>query len=281
LILGPTGAGKELVAQTLHEQSGRSGRMVAFNVCAIADSMLEDALFGHARGAFTGANNETLGYLAEADKGSLFLDEISGLPITSQAKLLRAIETGEFRPVGAQRDRQSNFRVVAATNEDIGLMTRSGSFRSDLAQRLMGVVLFVPALTDRREDILMLTKHFIHEIRSHAQKSAVEVRGCGLRELKSYDWPGNVRELKHVVQRALAFADRPVLGREEVRAALQCSLGSNHPPMLDEPARRRFQEILDHCSGDTARAAAHLGVHRVTVYRRMRRFGISPPTRQG
>src|SRR3954470_19051267 len=160
LVEGPTGSGKELVAAALHQASGRRGRLVAFNVCAIGDALFEDALFGHVRGAFTGAANDSAGFLREADAGTVFLDEISGLPWALQAKLLRAVETGEFRPVGAARDARSDFRVVAATNEHLDDLVECGRFRADLKHRIGGVVISVPTLAERVDDIPDLTRYF-------------------------------------------------------------------------------------------------------------------------
>src|SRR5689334_2690200 len=162
LIEGPTGAGKELVARALHMGSGRSGDLIAFNVCAIAESVFEDALFGHVKGAFTGAMRDVAGYLAEANGGSLFLDEINGLPLASQAKLLRASVTGLFRPVGAQRDRTSDFRLIAATNDDLASAVAAGSFRRDLLYRLSGLTISVPALSARLDDLPELVQHFLN-----------------------------------------------------------------------------------------------------------------------
>src|SRR5512146_522674 len=153
LIEGETGTGKELVAASLHKQSRRDGAFVAFNVCALSDSMFEDALFGHAKGAFTGAVGESLGFLREANGGTAFLDEISGLPLAQQAKLLRALETGVVRPIGSARDAITDFRLIAATNERVDDLVDQGRFRPDLAHRLRGLVLTLPTLAERVDDI--------------------------------------------------------------------------------------------------------------------------------
>ena len=269
LIQGPTGSGKELVAAALHSESGRAGLLVPFNVCAISESMFEDALFGHARGAFTGAMNEAPGYLREAHGGTVFLDEVSGLPLTAQAKLLRAVETGVFRPVGAKRDSHCDFRVVAATNEDLDTLVAEGRFRADLAYRLAAVVLVVPPLVDRLEDLRSLTEHFLGRIGAPAR-----VTEDGYQALASHDWPGNVRELKHVVECALAFSDGN-LRADAIRAALaqRRSTVRVGADLLHE--RRELAALLESCGWDADAAARQLGVHRATLYRRMRRLGVA------
>lgn len=210
VIHGSTGSGKELVAQALHAASGRKGRYVAFNVCAIPDTMFESTLFGHVRGAFTGAVSDNDGYLVEADRGTIFLDEISGLPLFNQMKLLRAVETREFRPVGARQDRRSEFRVVAASNDDLPGLAHAGQFRQDLLFRLRGIPIEVPLLADRLEDVPALALHFAREAARPGEP--VEIKPTAIRELQAYDWPGNVRELRQVIECAIALAGSSRLG---------------------------------------------------------------------
>jgi sigma-54 dependent transcriptional regulator, flagellar regulatory protein len=274
LIQGPTGSGKELVAQALHLASGRSGPFVAFNVCAIADSMFEDAVFGHVRGAFTGATSDARGYLAEAHRGTVFLDEISGLPLQAQVKLLRAIETRMFRPVGAREDQRSDFRLVAAANETLDRLVDEGRFRSDLGFRLSGVIIEVPPLRERVEDIPVLVRHFTERMapRSHPVLFTVDAMDA----LRSHDWPGNVRELRHVIESAATLCGGDVLGREDVASVIRRRRAQ--PEVIEDSfSRRRLIEVLEQCGWDANEAARRLGVHRVTVYRRMRRLGISRP----
>lgn len=285
LVEGPTGSGKELVATALHRSSGRSGRFVSFNVCAIPETMLEDALFGHIRGAFTGATRDAPGYLAEADHGTAFFDEIGGLPIAAQAKLLRAIELREFRPVGATRDRRSDFRLVAATNEDLDALAAAKRFRPDLIQRLRGVVIVVPALADRLDDIPELVQHFLAEGRRAGV--AEHLTDQALRLLQGYEWPGNVRELRHAIARMRALASAPAITARDVAIVLE---QRGHGPV--EPAgeastassasalRRRLLVTLDETDGDTAAVARRLGVGRATVYRWLKLLGIPTPQRR-
>ena len=237
LVVGPTGAGKEVVARALHVASRRPGGLVAFNVCAVADALFESAVFGHVRGAFTGAVADSPGYLAEADRGTAFLDEVGALPLAAQAKLLRAVELHEFRPVGAARDRRSDFRVVSATNDDVEQLVRAGRFRADLAERLGGIVLEVPPLAARRDDIPALVAHFValaaagarqggspharspHE-RSDAMPHLAEFSPEALALLQAHAWPRNVRQLRHAVERALAWSPDGFVDAATARAVL-------------------------------------------------------------
>ncbi|HEX3866622.1 MAG TPA: sigma 54-interacting transcriptional regulator [Gemmatimonadaceae bacterium] len=276
LIEGETGTGKELVAELLHRASGRRGSLVAFNVCAIGESMFEDALFGHVRGAYTGAINDALGFLRESNGGTVFFDEISALPMPQQAKLLRAIDTGVFRPIGAARDVHSDFRVVAATNELLTDAVSAGRFRADLRHRLSGIVVRVPPLTERSEDIPELATHFLRECIFGNRHARIDDRAA--RRLMLLPWQGNVRELKSVIQAAAAFADDVL----DLRA-LESALGNRAPVDSGEGgaahSRKRSELIVAlHDAGwDVSQTAERLGVHRVTVYRQMRQHGIQPP----
>lgn len=276
LIEGETGTGKELVAASLHRQSRRDGAFVAFNVCALSESMFEDALFGHAKGAFTGAHGETLGFLREANGGTAFLDEISGLPLQQQAKLLRAVETGVVRPIGSARDAMTDFRLVVATNERIEELVDLGRFRADFAHRLCGLVLNVPSLAERVDDVPMLVEHFARRARAGRP---LTIDGRAMRRLQERTWTGNVRELKQVVEAALVFCG-DVLDEAALDLVLARSMSkeARHAvaPRLVE--REHLLKALLDASWDTERVAASLGVHRATVYRRMRRFGIPLPS---
>ncbi|MEO7086496.1 MAG: sigma-54 dependent transcriptional regulator [Gemmatimonadaceae bacterium] len=277
LIEGETGTGKELVAGLLHQLSRRNGNFVPFNVCAIGDSMFEDALFGHVRGSYTGAVSDSLGYLREADRGTAFFDEISALPMGLQAKLLRAIETGVFRPIGATRDARSDFRVVAATNESLVDAGTRGAFRADLRHRLSGVVVRVPPLSERVEDIPDLARFFLREA---AELEVRETLDSGaIRLLMELSWPGNVRELKLVVETATALAPGSVDRRSVERALLhRPGMVCDSLPVNDESLRRRELIVALHdAKWDVDRTADGLGLHRTTLYRRMKEHGIEPP----
>lgn len=278
LIQGPTGSGKELVARALHVTSGRRGALVAFNVCAIADSMFEDALFGHVRGAFTGAVSDTRGYVGEADSGTLFLDEVGSLGGAMQTKLLRTLDSGYYRPVGAAKDRHSDFRLVSATNDDLVSLVERGSFRADLRQRLAGAVLHVPPLTARREDMKLLVEHFLrdgsHEAPTHTISSAA------LRLLEEHDWPGNVRELRHVIGCARALAVTRQIGRDDVADVLALGRSRTQDGSESNAERAQLIDALASADWQPDRAALILGVHRVTIYRRMKRLNVHVPSRR-
>jgi DNA-binding NtrC family response regulator len=274
LIQGPTGSGKELVARALHLASGRQGGFVALNVCAIADSMFEDTLFGHVRGAFTGASGDSLGYLMEADRGTVFLDEISGLPLFAQAKLLRAIETKEFRPIGSRSDRRSDFRLVSASNEYLGEAVAGGTFREDLMFRLRGVVIEVPPLAARIEDIPMLARHFASRtVRGDEGPLSVSDEAAGA--LMCRDWPGNVRELKALIECAAALAHTGVIDASDVARAAELGVRERLTlaSVRNGIAARHLLEVLEDTEWDVDATAAILGVHRATVYRRIGRLG--------
>jgi DNA-binding NtrC family response regulator len=276
LIEGATGTGKELIAALVHRSSGRRGAFVAFNVCALGESMFEDSLFGHVRGAYTGAVTDSMGFLREADGGSAFFDEISGLPLPLQAKLLRAVETGVFRPIGAARDVRSDFRVVAATNEHLGDLVDCGRFRADLKHRMSGVVIRVPSLAERVDDIPELVRHFVWR----ATAAHMSIDPAALELLMETPWPGNVRELKQVVDVATAFA-HDVFDAGAVQTALShraVRLADVTERAIDDRRERReLVTALQHVSWDIGRAAEHLGIHRTTIYRRMKRHGVEVP----
>jgi DNA-binding NtrC family response regulator len=279
LVEGPTGAGKELVAAALHELSGRPGSFVAFNVAAISDSMFEDALFGHVRGAFTGAVSDNAGFLREANGGTAFFDELSGLPASMQVKLLRAIETGRFRPVGARSDHASDFRVVAATNEMTEQLLELRQLRRDLMHRVAAVRIHVPSLDQRLEDLPLLVRHFLNE----GGYRALPVTAAAIRMLQARAWPGNVRELKHLVLWSAAFA-AGVLDERALAHVAECVGPGAESAMNTESAdegvgqeRLRIREALERHSWDTESAARGLGVNRATLYRWMRKFQLNRP----
>lgn len=279
LIEGDTGTGKELVAASIHRQSRRDGAFVAFNVCALSDSMFEDALFGHAKGAFTGAIGESLGFLREANGGTAFLDEISGLPLAQQAKLLRALETGVVRPIGSARDVLTDFRLIVATNERIDDLVEQGRFRPDLAHRLRGLVLTLPTLAERADDVPALVEHFVRKARGDRP---IDVTPGAMRLLQAQSWMGNVRQLKQVVEAALVFSDGVLdTGAVELVLGDQSGAGGRNARTSELAEHDELVMLLSSVAWDTERAASALGVHRATVYRRMRRLGIPLPSTRG
>jgi DNA-binding NtrC family response regulator len=286
LITGETGTGKELIARALHHHSRRAARpFVPVNCGALAESLLESELFGHVRGSFTGALGDKKGVFEQADGGSIFLDEIGETTAAVQVRLLRVLEQGEVRPVGASRVTTVNVRVVAATNRDLERAVREGSFRQDLYYRLNVIRIAVPPLRDRREDIPLLAAHVLREV---ATRSGAPRRLSpeALAALMSYAWPGNVRELENVLERlalaatgeTLDVEDLPASFRERPPARLEAPLFDGLPS-LEEMEKRYLAHVLETLKGNRTRAAEVLGIDRRTLYRMMERFGMGEEER--
>lgn len=278
LIQGPTGAGKELVAEGLHVESGRRGPLVPANVAALSESLFESEMFGHVRGAFSGAISSRPGLFRHAAHGTAFLDEVGELSSSAQVKLLRVLDTGEVRPVGADAACRVDFRLVAATNVDLPLAVAHGRFRADLLYRLRGITITVPALSEHREDIPALAAHF-GRATGGGQAGAELSFTCGaLRRLQQHTWPGNVRELRRTIESAAYLSDGRIVTEQHVLAALVSatpspSSATNHP--RTDPEYLHMQELLREHAGDVTGVARALGVDRSTAYRRIRRLGIA------
>jgi two-component system response regulator HydG len=280
LILGETGTGKELVARAIHQTGSRSkGPFLAVNCAAVPESLLESELFGHTRGAFTGAVQVRRGLLVEADGGTLLLDEIGDMPLSLQAKLLRVLETGEARPVGSDTDRRVNVRFIAATHRDLAERARTGEFREDLFFRLKVLSLRIPPLRDRKDDIPILARHFLALSRKRNPTSPVaELSAGALREMLAHSWPGNVRELEHTVERLVVSSTEVQITAEAVRADLEPweAAGKGHPIdrarsqllPLREMTQLYIDWVVEHVDGNRKRAAEVLGVYPSTLYRR-------------
>lgn len=277
LIQGPTGSGKELVARSLHLARGRPGPFVPFNVAAVAESLFESELFGHVRGAFSGAVASTIGYLEQANGGTCFLDEIGSLSLTAQSKLLRVLEDGVFRPVGAGADRRSDFRLVSATNESVMDAVRAARFRSDLAYRLRGAVIEVPPLREHRDDIPLLAEHFLDQS-GRATVSQLKFSKSALDLMCSWDWPGNVRELKHAVERVAILATDATIDADSVRNTLTGALSADRTRPKKDDDEGMLRSVLEAENWNRTSAARRLALHPITVYRRMKRLGIVPPS---
>jgi DNA-binding NtrC family response regulator len=292
LVLGESGTGKELVARAIHQHSGRHGKpFVAVDCAAIPENLLESELFGHVRGAFTGAVNDAPGLFAEAHGGTLFLDEIGDIAAPLQAKLLRALQEHQIRPVGGVHWRTIDVRVVAATNRDLVGAVSRGQFREDLYYRLKVVTIQLPPLRDRRDDVPLLVDHLVQRAAVVSGKRITGVSEAALGVLTGYDWPGNVRELAHVVERAVALAQHPVLGVDDLPTELWEQTPAEAAsedgvegdlldgrPTLAELRRRYIRHVLDESGGNVTRAAAVLGIDRRSLYRMLERYGL---TRQG
>ncbi len=304
LITGESGVGKEVIARALHGASDRAGKpFVAVNCGALPANLVESILFGHEKGAFTGAVDKTLGKFREADGGTLFLDEIGELPLDMQVKLLRALQEGEIDPVGGKRPVKIDVRIVSATNRDPAQQVRDGAFREDLFYRLNVFPIEAPSLRDRREDIPALVDHFIARFNAEEGK---RIAGCApetMTMLQSFDWPGNVRQLENAVFRAIVLADAPFLQPHDFPAisgvtapmpdvvpVATVSTHSDHAPQPDQPIRilddrghlRKLEEIerdlIQHAievySGHMSEIARRLGIGRSTLYRKVREQGL-------
>ena len=277
LILGETGAGKEVLARFIHAHSSRAGRpFVCVDCAALSSSLLESELFGHERGAFTGATAAKPGLLETAPGGTLFLDEVGELPLPLQGKLLRAIENRVVIRVGGVKPRAIDVRFLAATNRDLEAAVSSGTFRSDLYYRLNGMTLTVPPLRERKDDIPLLARSFVAELCSNRRLPVLSDDARQL--LCSYAWPGNVRELRNVMERALLLCDGPELTVEHLpQATLARQLLS--PPSQDKPLseRDRILATLAACAGNQSRAARELGLSRKVLIARLTSYGVARP----
>jgi formate hydrogenlyase transcriptional activator len=280
LLQGETGTGKELFARAIHQQSPRSrGPFVKVNCAAIPAGLLESELFGHDRGAFTGAVNQTTGRFQLADRGTLFLDEIGDLPLELQPKLLRVLQEGEFERLGSSRSIRVDVRVVAATHQDLSQMVAERRFRADLFYRLNVFPVSLPALRERREDIPMLIAHFLAQSAARMNKRVEIVPDDIIGLLQQYDWPGNIRELQNFIERSVLLTDGRILNAPvaELRSLLPKS-SCEIVRTLAELERRHITETLGRTNwvvGGQHGAAAELGLPRTTLIARMRKHGIS------
>ncbi len=279
LVLGESGTGKELLARRVHERSGRRGAFVALNCGAIPEGLAEATLFGHRRGAFTGAVQDAAGAFASAEGGTLFFDEIGELPLDLQPKLLRALESGEVAPVGATKARVVDARIVAATNADLEAEVVAGSFRADLYARLKGFVVQAPPLRARRADIPLLLRHFLDKERPDA---SVEMSASFLESLLLYRWPLNVRELKMSVHRLLANAGgSSVLRSIHLQGAIDAAVSRETARRSgasdgDAPAEGELRAALERYAGNVAQVAQFFAKHRKQVYRWLEKYELDP-----
>lgn len=268
LLVGATGTGKELFARQVHAWSGRSGPLVDVDCGALPREMVESLLFGHRRGAYTGAVEASDGLIAAAEGGTLFLDEVSSLSMEAQAKLLRVLETGQVRRLGDTLKRNVCFRVIAAAQEDLEQRLRDGRFRFDLYQRLSGGVIGLPSLMARGADVWALAQGFARE---GGRDLLPETRAL----LQRHHWPGNVRELRMAVTRAVTLAGSGRVGAREVQEAiaLGTAMALGAVEGRGATARSKLEQVLAECEGDVAQAAAALGISRSTLYRRLQQLG--------
>ena len=280
LILGESGTGKELIARALHEKSSRrNGAFVAINCGALPEGLLESELFGHVRGAFTGADRNKRGLFEEANNGTLFLDEISETTPALQVKLLRALQEGEVRRVGDNHPFKVSGRLLAATNKDLAKLVAEGKFREDLYYRLKVFPIDLPALRDRTEDILPLAEHFLRKAKKKLSSKAVKFSADAAEALRAYRWPGNVRELEHVIERALIMASGVAVDiadlPPEMQPAHTASTAKGDPlETLEDAEKRHVLQAIKDCGGNQVEAAKKLGVARNTLWRKLKAYGI-------
>ncbi|MEW8505353.1 MAG: sigma-54 dependent transcriptional regulator [Candidatus Thiodiazotropha sp.] len=282
LIQGESGSGKELVARALHAQSHRKNHnFVAIDCCTLQENLFESELFGHEKGAFTGADKQKKGLIEGAEGGTLFLDEIGEINSSGQAKLLRVLETGQYRRLGSTKDLNANVRIVAATNRDLETMSSEGGFRSDLFFRLNAFSIVMPPLRNRRDDIPELANHFLtnHNFSTRVNKN---LSSSAVRSLISYDWPGNIRELKNVIERAIILSGEKQSIRPEHFAFTRAlgksdgvvSLSFDHDPSLEELEASYLTYQLKKYSGRRAKVAEVMGISERSIYRMIKRYSL-------
>jgi two-component system response regulator HydG len=282
LIEGESGTGKDLLARAAHALSRRAaGPYVALNMSAIPENLAEAELFGHEKGAFTGAEQARAGFFAEAEGGTLFLDEVGLLPPALQPKLLRVLQDGEYIPVGSRKPRHANVRVVAATNEDLARSVKAGKFREDLWFRLRVVPVRLPPLRERREDVPLLVEHFVKKHALRLSRPPLLPDAEAMRALLDHPWPGNIRELEHALERglllargdAITLADLPPeIGQPQDRGS---SAEGRYRKARDAWERKFFEDVLREAGGSAARAAELAGIHRSTLYEKLTRYGLA------
>jgi len=278
LILGESGTGKELVARSIHFMGVRQKKpFVPVDCSGLVPTLIESELFGYVKGAFTGAQHARAGLLETGNGGTVFLDEIGDLPVDLQAKLLRALQEREIRPVGATDRVRIDIRIIAATNRDLELAIRTGGFRQDLYFRLNVVQLKLPPLRERKSDIPLLVSSFLEKF-SDPQRPLRTISEDAMRRLMAYDWPGNVRELENAVERAVALGSGPILHMGDLPSNLQQggsdkSLDSDELTTLDEMERRAILRALRETNGDKLAAARLLGIGKTTLYRKLKQYG--------
>jgi two-component system response regulator HydG len=282
LIEGESGTGKDLLARAVHAMSRRRDRpYVALNMSAIPETLAEAELFGHEKGAFTGAEVARAGFFAEADGGTLFLDEIGLLPHTLQPKLLRVLQDGEYIPVGSRRPRKADVRVICATNEDLKKAVAEGRFREDLYFRIRVVPVRLPPLRERKEDIPLLLEHLVKKHAARLGRPPLAPDAAAMKAILDHAWPGNIRELEHALERALLLARGEAIGLEDLPPEARGHPAAEAPGeegryrhARDAWERRYFEELLREAGGSVGKAAELAGLHRSTLYEKLARIGL-------
>jgi two-component system response regulator HydG len=281
LIQGESGTGKELVARAIHERSHRSRKpFVVINCTAYASTLLESELFGHEKGAFTGALRRKIGRFEQADGGTVFLDEIGEIDATAQIKLLRVLQQQTIDRLGGDRPVKVNVRILAATNKNLQDEVRQGRFREDLYYRLNVIPIQLPPLRERPKDIHLLAQHFLKRFAAEQGKPIRGFRSEAMRKLIDNDWQGNVRELENSVEHAVVLAKDSQIELKDLPSSLveAPASASNPAPTIIESEERLIREVLDTCDWNKAEAARQLGISRSTLYEKLKRLQIVNPT---
>jgi two-component system, NtrC family, response regulator AtoC len=286
LVIGETGAGKESIAEMLHQYSSHAkGPLVKVNLTALPATLMESELFGHEKGSFTGADRQRIGRFERAHKGTIFLDEIGDMALTLQAKLLRVLQEREFERVGSSESIKVDVRVVAATNKDLRAEVEGGRFREDLYYRLAAITINVPPLRDRKDDIPLLVEHFLQKYRFTDESPAARISDEALQRLLDYDWPGNVRELEHTIQRAVVLARGGVITRDHLAMEIgreiaiidlnqELSNGRSLSDFMSEMESRYLHRAVLRADGNRHAAAKTLGIDLATLERKLAEHGL-------
>jgi len=282
LIQGESGTGKELVARALHRQSPRRDKpFIVINCSAYPATLLESELFGHEKGAFTGAIRQKFGRFEKADGGTVFLDEIGEIAPSAQIKLLRVLQSQKFERVGGEETLKVNIRILAATNKDLLQEVKKGSFREDLFYRLNVIPIHLPPLRDRSNDIPLLARHFLAHFASEQNKSVQRFSSEAMRQLLDYDWPGNVRELENSIEHATVIAKDRYIEVSDLPIAVKhtetkANTGPNRTILENE--RKLLKEVLAECGWNKKETAIRLGISRSTLYDKLKKYQITRPT---
>jgi len=283
-LFGETGTGKEVLARVIHCNSRRArGPFIALNCAAIPDSLFESELFGHIKGAFTGASNSKRGLIQSANGGTLFLDEIGEVPLPMQVKLLRAIQEREVKEVGADYSMKVDVRIIAASNKDLGEAVRLGTFRNDLYYRIQVVPLTIPPLRERRDDIPLLVQHFLKQSNRRMNKDIRGFTPGAMQKLMLYPWPGNVRELENTVEKAVVMSRQDMITPDLIPSIRPSAEGQLRPltEAKEEFEKRYLKEVLQLTGGNISRAAQFAGRYRADFYKMLKKYGMHPGNAKG
>ncbi len=276
-ITGETGTGKEVVARALHSLSSNHGDpFVTSNCAGYVETLIESELFGHQKGSFTGAIGDKMGLFEAAKEGTLFLDEIGDLPLSFQPHLLRVLQNGEFRPVGSHRTLQARCRIIAATSKDLSQEVQTGKFREDLFYRITPLVITIPPLRERKDDIPLLSRFMLKRYNEQTKKGVRGISRPAQDMLLSHNWPGNVRELENVINQAVILTSESFIGPSHLPAYLrgQKMKQAQDETSLDMVVKRHIEAVLQECQGNRSRASKKLGISRRALLRKIEKYSV-------